>query len=134
MTPGTGSEAIRLDECWTLMSTEQVGRLAFRLSTGVTIVPVDFLVHDRLIYFRSAPGSKLADLRLDPHIAFETEGSAKRQIWSVVIHGLAERLHSDEEIVASGISRLRVHARGDMFNYVRITPTSVTGRRFTVPD
>ena len=52
-------------------------------------------------------------------------------MWSVVVHGTATRLSSDEEIAHSGIETLRTAHPSDKFNYVSITTESVSGRAFT---
>ena len=82
------------------------------------------------IYFRSAPGSKLMELAENPTVAFESDGRQWGKRWSVVVHGTAERLWDDTEIEACGILHLPTSSPTAKWNYVRITPTTITGRRF----
>lgn len=117
-------------ECWRLLASHDIGRFAVRAGDGVDIFPVNYLVHEKAIYFRSAPGSKLIDLTLAPATAFEVDGQLAHHLWSVIIHGTATRLGNDADIQASGINTLPTWYPNDKFNYVRITPTSVTGRNF----
>jgi nitroimidazol reductase NimA-like FMN-containing flavoprotein (pyridoxamine 5'-phosphate oxidase superfamily) len=118
------------DECWRLLADHDLGRFAVREGDGVDVFPVNYLVHDRAVYFRSAPGSKLIDLTRAPVVAFEIDGQHAHHVWSVIIHGVATRLGSDAEIEESGIQNLVAWYPTAKFNYVRITPSSLTGRNF----
>lgn len=118
------------DDCWKALKRSDLGRLAVTSRTGPDIFPVNYLVHDGAIYFRSAPGSKLIDLTAHPDIAFEIDGSDGTTLWSVVVHGQAARLAIDSEIEESGVLELESWSPTDKWNYVRIVPASVTGRRF----
>ena len=129
-----GVRVLDVEECWRRLETHNLGRFAVQANGGVDIFPVNFLVHDRVIYFRSAPGSKLIDLTLAPAVSFEIDGHVAHHLWSVVIHGVATRLGSDVEIQACGILDLEAWYPSEKLNYVRVTPSSVTGRSFTKPS
>ncbi|MBK4346964.1 pyridoxamine 5'-phosphate oxidase family protein [Lacisediminihabitans changchengi] len=126
------ADATQLDaeECWSLLRTTDLGRLALMSDGSPDIVPLNYLVGDGVLYFRSAPGDKLAALGVDPAVAFEADGIYSRQRWSVVIRGTAHRVNSDSEIESSGVMELASYLSGDKWNYIRIQPLSVTGRRF----
>jgi nitroimidazol reductase NimA-like FMN-containing flavoprotein (pyridoxamine 5'-phosphate oxidase superfamily) len=126
-------ENLSEDESWRLLAGENVGRLAVRDGDGIDIFPINFLVKERTVYFRSAPGSKLMELTRHPLVAFEADGAAASAPWSVVVKGEAVRLGSDEEILSSGVKELHSASPTDKWNYVRITPNSITGRRFSTP-
>jgi nitroimidazol reductase NimA-like FMN-containing flavoprotein (pyridoxamine 5'-phosphate oxidase superfamily) len=118
------------EECWALLASTQLGRLAVVADDGVDIFPVNFVVKDHLVFFSSAPGSKLMDITEQSQVAFEADGIANRHRWSVVIKGSARRLALDSEIEESGVRGLHTLSPTDKWNYVRITPATVTGRRF----
>jgi hypothetical protein len=118
------------DECWRLLGESNLGRFAVRTVASVDIFPVNYLVHDRSLFFRSAPGSKLIDLTREPSVAFEVDGEHARHVWSVVVHGAAHRLGTEHEILESGITTLATWHPSDKFNYVRISPETVSGRSF----
>lgn len=127
------ADSVDLDEstCWSLLSGSSFGRIALRSGEGVEIFPVNHLVRDGAIYFRSAPGEKLRLLTGGVAVAFEADGVVDRDRWSVVVHGTARRLDVDTEIEASGVLGLRPDfPRDRMWNYVRITPDRLTGRAF----
>ena len=118
------------DECWSALASAAIGRLAVRMGDAVDIFPVNFGVTDRMIYLRSAPGSKLIDIVRYPQVAFEADGSGRHTRWSIVVKGEAERMSSADDIEASGVLHLATMTTAAKWNYVRITPSSVTGRRF----
>jgi nitroimidazol reductase NimA-like FMN-containing flavoprotein (pyridoxamine 5'-phosphate oxidase superfamily) len=59
-----GDAAAHLDarECWTLLRTADVGRLALVVDDCPEIFPVNFVVDHGTLLFRTAAGSKLAAL------------------------------------------------------------------------
>lgn len=127
--PAGAVKMLEPDTCWGLLATQSLGRLAIA-AERVEIYPVNFLVHDRSLYFASAPGSKLMELTENPCVAFEVDGEVADDLWSVVIHGRARRLARDSDIESSGILQHKGWHPTDKYNYVRITPDEVTGRRF----
>lgn len=117
------------DACWDLLEGQSLGRLAIA-AERVEIYPVNFLVQDRSIVFASGPGSKLMEIAQDPSVAFEVDGEVGDDLWSVVIHGRAERMAFDADIESSGILQHKGWHPTDKFSYVRISPLQITGRRF----
>ena len=132
MTTSSVPEVDVLDEttCWSLLTSTDLGRLAITTADGPDIFPVNFLVKDQAVFFSSAPGSKLVELTANPLVAFEADGIQDRKRWSVVLRGSATRLSFDADITVSGVLELATMTPSDKWNYVRISPTRVTGRRF----
>ena len=124
-------EVLGEEESWHLLASADLGRLAVSIDGGVDVFPINYVVADRVIFFRTAPGSKLMDLTRHPIVALETDGTHNRRRWSVVVKGSAVRLGSDEEIEASGVLTLHSQVPTEKWNYVRITVSSITGRQFT---
>ena len=124
-------EILGEEESWHLLASAGLARLAVSIDDGVDIFPINYVVADRVIFFRTAPGSKLMDLTAHPIVALETDGTHNRRRWSVVVKGSAVRLGSDEEIEASGVLSLHSLVPTEKWNYVRITASSITGRQFT---
>lgn len=127
-------EELTEQQCWDALASVDVGRIAIRAGNDIDIFPVNFLVHDKRVYFRSAPGAKLIDLTRSPRVAFEADGSAGEHgtgpRWSVVIKGGAHRLGMDSEIVASGVLTLHSLVPTEKWNYVAVVPHTISGRRF----
>ena len=63
-------------------------------------------------------------------VAFQIERRAGNTWFNVVVKGEAVRLAFDEEIERSGVLELAPAQPGEKFNYVRITPDTITGRTF----
>ena len=124
-------DALDDTECWRLLGAATFGRLAVADDDGADIFPINHLVQNHLVYFRSAPGTKIVSLTERPGVAFETDGTENRQRWSVVLRGTARRLDSDAEIEASGVGALHTSTRSTKWNYFVITPRTLTGVRFT---
>lgn len=124
-------EGLRLEECWAALASETLGRLSVLGKDGAPdIFPLNYLVHEERIYLRSAPGVKIVDIVRDPRVAFEVDAIANGIAWSVVIRGTATRLDTDDEIVASGVHDLISANPTAKYNYFRIDPRQITGRRF----
>lgn len=124
-------EVLSEQQCWDAMAEASFGRLAVRADGGVDIFPVNFMVTERQLYLRSAPGAKLVDIAHAPNVAFEVDGASGREHWSVVVRGRAERMSYDDEIHESGVLELHTLTSSAKWNYVRIAPRTLSGRRFT---
>jgi nitroimidazol reductase NimA-like FMN-containing flavoprotein (pyridoxamine 5'-phosphate oxidase superfamily) len=127
----TAQDFLDVERCRHLLRTHELGRLAIRRDDTVDIFPINYVVFDDELYFRSAPGSKLMDLIDSPRVAFEIDGRTGRRLWSVVVHGVARRLNDDDEIERSGIRALQTAHGGEKFNYVAIRAEAISGREFT---
>jgi Predicted flavin-nucleotide-binding protein len=129
-------EEISAEECWKLLAAETIGRLATATvdteigDISVDVFPVNFLIHDGAIFFRSGPGSKLMNIAANGSVAFEIDGQSHLANWSVVARGRAHRLSLDRDIEDSGLLALETAHPTEKWNYVRIDVDSVTGIRF----
>ena len=123
-------ERLSEDQCWDALTWTNLGRLAVRAGDDIDIFPVNFLINNRLIYLRTAPGSKMVALTAEPRVAFEVDAVRDALRWSVVVKGTAERLKFDDEIEDSGVLQLHSLEPSPKWNFVRIIPHSISGRRF----
>ena len=131
MIDDTPVERLTVEECWALLGQEQFGRLAFRLVDEVHIVPINYLVDDATLLFRTAPGAKLLAAELESDVAFEIDWHDDRTAWSVVARGHLRRLDESEEDRVDDLP-LRSWVEPPKYNVVQLVPTSVTGRRFVL--
>ena len=129
-----GAEALDEETCWELLAEAEVGRVVFVDGDDIEVFPVNFSLGGRSILFRTAPGSKLERVGHHPRVAFEVDEHDDETAWSVIVWGEASRMSFDDEIEASGILGLVAWSPDEAFNYVRITPDRVSGRRFTRAD
>lgn len=75
-------------ECLALLATHDSGRLAFTFNDRVDIEPLNYILVDGDLVFRTTPGSKVDVLQNHPWVAFEVDQIEGRVMWtSVVSHG-----------------------------------------------
>lgn len=124
------------NDCWALLRSVQVGRLAVLIDGHPDIFPVNYVVDRGAIVFRSAEGTKLAGALSDSPVAFEVDGyePGTSQAWSVVVKGEAETIRSTEDVLESFALPLFPWHAGQKDHFVRILSKSLTGRQFTVTD
>jgi nitroimidazol reductase NimA-like FMN-containing flavoprotein (pyridoxamine 5'-phosphate oxidase superfamily) len=117
------------EECWALLADGDVGRLAYRLVDEIHLVPVNYGLDGRNIVFRTAPGSKLLAAELHSAVAFEIDWYGETAAWSVVVRGRIRHLGEDEESRLDSVAP-RSWIPTLKYDYVELTPESVSGRRF----
>jgi len=130
------TEILGETECWELLDHTTVGRLAVDIAGQPDIFPINFVVDDRGIVFRSAAGTKLAGAVLNGVVAFEIDGyqPGDRTAWSVVVKGNARPIERMQEMFDAEDLPLFPWLAWDKPNFVRIEPTVVTGRRYHIVD
>ncbi len=128
----TWMEHLSIETCWELLGTTPVGRVAVMVDGGPEIYPVNFVVDDRSIAFRTAPGSKLRNLdRRFPTTCFEVDviDADVHSGWSVMVKGLAVEVTGSDERARLAAKPLTVWTAGVKDHWIRVRPTQVTGRR-----
>lgn len=118
------------DECWNLLARGEVGRLAVAVRGEPDIFPINYVTDGPRVLFRTAPGSKLAELSANPRVAFEVDELDDVGAASVVVKGVATRLELQREIDEADALPLTPWIPTLKYRWVRISPTSITGRRF----
>jgi len=122
-------------ECAVLLASAQVGRVGLSLSALPVILPVNFVMIDGRVVFRTARGTKL-DAAIEHQVVafeaddFERDGTAG---WSVLVRGVAAEMTADSSVVSeAAAARLESWALdGVADRYVAITAEQISGRRFT---
>ena len=93
-------------DCYELLAVAAVGRIGFVSPTGIEIIPVNYRNAEKRVLFRTAPGSRLAQLAdLDGHVAFEVDYHAGDFViaWSVLMHREVSRLDAEGEVLLSNL-------------------------------
>ncbi len=122
--------------CWDLLRQAEVGRLAVSIADHPDIFPINFVVDNGTVVFRTAEGTKLAAAVLGRSVAFEVDGydPAAGDAWSVVIKGRAREIERMQDVFdALDLPLFPWHA-SPKHRFVRIAPDDVSGRRFHVVD
>jgi hypothetical protein len=119
-------------ECWSLLRSADVGRLAVAVKNRPDIFPVNHVVDGGRIVFRTAEGTKLAAAVLGHAVAYEVDGydAATGDAWSVVVKGRAVEIDKMHEVFDAVDLPLFPWLASPKPRFVRIEPESVTGRRF----
>lgn len=124
--------ALTEQEAMDLLATERLGRLVLVSGDRPDIYPVNYLMHDGKLLFRTAEGDKLTELKLTPMATFQVDHADATAAWSVVVRGIARTLVRYDEINAAEELDLQSWVPTDKFNIVEIRPTEIHGRRFVL--
>ena len=130
-------EVLSEAESLVLVSSVGFGRLAYSGRYGLTVMPVNYKLHEGSILFRTAHNSPTdEDLRTgiegaEYNVSFEIDevGENAQEGWFVFIQGAAHHLDSDDDRAAAWASGVQPSAGGKREHFVRITPTFIVGRR-----
>jgi nitroimidazol reductase NimA-like FMN-containing flavoprotein (pyridoxamine 5'-phosphate oxidase superfamily) len=126
------TEALDPQQCWELLAQAEVGRLAVAAAGDIDIFPLNFVIDDGTVLFRTAEGTKLVEVVLAGKVAFEVDGYEPEQgrAWSVVLKGAAELLDRWTDIYHAQDLPLFPWNTSPKERFVRIMPERLTGRRF----
>jgi uncharacterized protein len=129
-----GIEILSDEECWTLLASSVVGRLAVSITDHPDIFPVNHVVDRGELIFRTAEGTKLAASVLGRGVAYEIDGydTVAREAWSVVVKGQAREVERLDDLLHVGELPLFPWHVGPKLRWVRVVPGEITGRRFRV--
>ncbi|MFE2183447.1 helix-turn-helix domain-containing protein [Streptomyces sp. NPDC059455] len=139
--PGLGRaghhpQLLELDptECRTRLATHGVGRISVSTPRGPVIIPVNYSVIDDAVVFRTAPDAVPA-AAADTEVAFEVDhiDEALSQGWSVLVVGRARQVTESAAIRELADEAFTTPWPGGSRDlWLRIEPTSITGRRIRV--
>jgi len=128
-----GVEELEPAECLRLLATVPVGRVGVTIDALPAVLPVNFVVSDGAVVFRTVPGTKLDAATAGAVVAFEADSYGTPDQpggWSVLVRGVARELTDPGDVEAARVLPLDSWAwDGAADRYVRIEPTVVTGRR-----
>jgi nitroimidazol reductase NimA-like FMN-containing flavoprotein (pyridoxamine 5'-phosphate oxidase superfamily) len=126
-------EPIVEQECLRLLGLHRLGRVAIDVDGRPQVFPVNYAVSGRVVAFRTAPGTKLANAPMS-HVAFEIDDydSTTGAGWSVMVKGIAYEITEalDPDSVEARRQLVRPMAPGQRDRWVAIRPDEITGRRF----
>jgi nitroimidazol reductase NimA-like FMN-containing flavoprotein (pyridoxamine 5'-phosphate oxidase superfamily) len=128
-------------ECMRLIAPGGIGRIAYSGRFYLTVLPVNYKLHEGSIVFRTAQdGATGEDLRTgiagaEYKVAFEVDDFDKTasEGWSVLLQGPAHHVDSEAERASLLAAGVQPWPGGDRDHFIRITPTRVTGRRIRRP-
>ena len=81
-----------------LLKSQYVGRIGCYADDKIYVVPTSYAYDGTYIYAHALEGAKLANMRQNPAICFETDNVSDMANWkSVIVWGTFEELTADEE-------------------------------------
>ena len=122
--------------CWARLRTTSVGRLAVWVEDHPDIFPINFTVDHGTVVFRSGAGTKVSAALSDSPVALEADGYDQEtaEAWSVVVKGNVEEISRGQELLDTIDLPLFPWQAGDKGRFIRIIPTTTSGRRFPIAD
>jgi nitroimidazol reductase NimA-like FMN-containing flavoprotein (pyridoxamine 5'-phosphate oxidase superfamily) len=134
-TTGPGSRLVEIPtfDCWHLLESAEIGRVAWNGPHGVAVVPVNYAIADGALWFRTSPYSQLARECGGQWVAVEIDSvdRATRSGWSAVIRGTAEVIDADE--APQHLAEFQVWPSGVRHLFIRVEPLEMSGRRLLPP-
>jgi nitroimidazol reductase NimA-like FMN-containing flavoprotein (pyridoxamine 5'-phosphate oxidase superfamily) len=129
--PGSAARLVDLPalECWQLLESAEIARVAWDGPRGVAVVPVNYAVADGALWFRTTSYSHLVRECNGRWVEVEVEGPDPQvwSGWSTVVRGVAEIVDAAE--APEHLADVQVWPSGLRNLFVRVDPVEVTGRR-----
>jgi len=126
------------DECFRFLKSVPVGRVGVTMEALPVVLPVNFVIYDGTIVFRTVPGTKLDAATAGMVVAFEADHygtDTDRWAWSVLVRGVAEEITDPTELRTVHSLPLESWALdGQADRYIKIAPTMISGRRIVPPE
>jgi GNAT superfamily N-acetyltransferase len=112
-----------------LLGSQEVGRLAVSVAYHPDIFPINYVVDDATIVFRTAEGTKLAAAFIGHAVAFEADGydADTGDAWSVVVKGHAEEIAMHDMLEDTAFPVFPWSA-GPKSRFMRVVPDEISGR------
>jgi nitroimidazol reductase NimA-like FMN-containing flavoprotein (pyridoxamine 5'-phosphate oxidase superfamily) len=120
-------------ECFALLAGQRVGRVVLVDDRGPAAFPVNFVIDRHTVLFRTDEGTKLKIAGIGGRVAFEIDATDQdtRAGWSVLVRGEAVEVTDPDELTRVRKLALVPWAPGPKNRYVRILPSSLSGRRIS---
>jgi uncharacterized protein len=128
---GTGLIELDPAECMELLAAKSVGRIAYATAAGARILPVNYILLDDSVIFRTVPAGEIFHHALNSNCAFEIDETDEffETGWSVVAVGRLQ-LASQEDFARMRYGKLpEPWAGGSRWMFVRLPCEQVSGRR-----
>ena len=127
----TSLEFLSVPACWSLLASIPVGRIGVLNDSAPEIYPVNYVVVDHTIAFRTDIGSKLSALDRSPAVCFQVDEIDPESStgWSVLVKGRASLVKDPGERRYLDAQGLREWSLGHKAHWVRVVAAEVTGRR-----
>lgn len=118
------------EECWEYLKSTSVARIAMSVGGDLDIFPINIYADGQMVLFRTAPGTKLLELTVNSRVVLEADDHTETDAWSVIVKGTARELQHESEISQADTAPLEPWVPTLKYRYVKIEPSTITGRYF----
>jgi hypothetical protein len=128
---GAGLIELERRECLELLATKSVGRIAYAAGSGARILPVNYILVDDCVIFRTVANGEIYRYALNTNCAFEIDETDEffESGWSVVAVGRLD-LATEDNFAQMRYGRVpEPWAGGNRSMFVRLLCEHVSGRR-----
>ena len=117
-------------ECQDLMGSTSVGRVGFVDEDGPVVLPVSYVLDGDSVLFRTSRTNSIGRHLDRARVAFEVDefDDYTQSGWSVLVRGTATFVGPDD-LSRDHTPQPFAWAAGPRYQVVRVSPSSVTGRR-----
>jgi uncharacterized protein len=125
-----------VDTCLTLLGSHHFGRIAVNDGHGPIVLPVNYVLDQGSVLFRTDEGTKLAAATDRERATFQVDhvDEAHRVGWSVMVRGKVTEVTDADELERIRELPLDPFAGGERPRYVRMLSAAITGRRVDIPE
>jgi uncharacterized protein len=129
-----GMEVLSRQECLDLLGTTAIGRVVVTLSALPAAFPVNFVVHDGDVVFRSGHGTKLQAALRNTVVAFEADGfdAFGHTGWSVLVTGHAAEITGTADTATVERAHLGPWLPNAPSAFIRVSAEMISGRRISL--
>jgi nitroimidazol reductase NimA-like FMN-containing flavoprotein (pyridoxamine 5'-phosphate oxidase superfamily) len=125
--------ALSQEECWELLRTHDLGRLAIVVERRPRIFPVNYAAGEGAVVFRTEPGAKL-QYGPGSKACFEIDDydQGTSVAWSVMVVGALEDITDANDERSLGLRGLAIEpaAPGNRLHWLALIAEEVSGRSF----
>jgi len=123
-------EPLTPTECWELLDAHGVGRVVFVDARGPVALPVNYVVDDGDLIFRTAEVSSVSASTYVDRVGFEVDryDETRREGWSVLANGKVRAIDDPAELREVAALGVVPWAEGQRTRYLRLTVRTITGR------
>jgi uncharacterized protein len=124
-------EELEPGECRRLLVSTSIGRLGYSTGEEQRIVPLNYVLAEDHLVFRTSPENEVAKFAVDRPVAFEVDQVDEflQAGWSVLVSGTAEELPRASLRAMDVDETPEPWAAGVRSLYLRIPLIRITGRR-----
>lgn len=123
--------ALDPEDCRVLLRTQEVGRVAWiSPAAGLLVLPVNYVVRDDLVVFRTSRASVLAELAEGREVSFQVDDIdvSTGNGWSVLVQGVSATPTDPARLEALRVDGPMPWAKGERDLFVTVAVREISGR------